>query len=274
MLFKSCVKFVAACAFLAAGSLSSAAATCGNTADGFNAWLTDFQQLAMANGISQSTLNQALSGVSYDRKAISLDRGQKKTFSQSFEKFASTRANAGAIALGKKAYKRNAQLLSQVEAAYGVPGEVVVALWGLETGFGNFSGNKGVFAPLATLAYDCRRSAFFTNELISALKILQRGDLTLSEMKGAGFGELGQTQFLPSKYLAYAVDGDGDGRRDLIRSVPDVLYSTANYLRGHGWIPGAGYQEGEPNFKVFNDWNLSTVYQQTIAYYAGKIAAN
>jgi lytic murein transglycosylase len=250
----------------------ASAAPCGNDSSGFSAWLTDFKSLAQANGISAGVIDQALSRVSYDTKAIGLDRGQKKTFSQSFEKFASTRANAGAIALAKRAMNRNASLLAAVEARYGVPKEIIVALWGLETGFGNFSGNKPVFPPLATLAYDCRRSAFFTNELLSALKILQRGDLTLDEMKGAGFGELGQTQFLPSKYLAYAVDGDGDGRRDLLRSVPDVLYSTANYLRGHGWQPGAGYNEGEPNFAVLNEWNRSTVYQQTIAYYATKIA--
>ncbi|ODN72042.1 lytic murein transglycosylase [Methylobrevis pamukkalensis] len=259
---------------VSAGALAGApalAAPCGNTSDGFPAWLADFKVQAVSSGISQRTVSSALDGLSYDRKTIGMDRGQKKTFSQSFEKFAATRANAGAIALGKRAMKRNAAVLANVEARYGVPAELVVAIWGLETGFGNFSGNKSIFPPLATLAYDCRRSAFFTKELVAALKIVDRGDLSLGEMKGAGHGELGQTQFLPSKYLAFAVDGDGDGRRDLLRSVPDVLYSTANYMRGHGWIPGAGYQEGEPNFAILNEWNRSTVYQKTIAYYAGKI---
>jgi membrane-bound lytic murein transglycosylase B len=142
----------------------------------------------------------------------------------------------------------------------------------METGFGANSGNKSVFGPLATLAYDCRRSAFFTNELDSALIIAQKRYIPAEQMRGAGFGELGQTQFLPSKYLEYAVDFDGDGRRDLIRSRADVLASTANFLRGHGWQPGGGYGPGQVNYKHWNDWNRATIYQQALAEFARRIA--
>jgi membrane-bound lytic murein transglycosylase B len=124
---------------------------------------------------------------------------------------------------------------------------------------------------LATLAYDCRRSEFFSNELYAALQIIQRGDMSADQMRGAWAGELGQTQFLASKYLQYAIDFDGDGRRDLIHSRADVLASTANFLRGHGWQPGAGYQPGQPNFHVFADWNRASVYQQALALFASKI---
>ena len=124
-----------------------------------------------------------------------------------------------------------------------------------------------------TLAHDCRRTERFQNELISALKILDRGDLTLSEMRGAWAGELGQTQFLPSSYLKYAVDFDGNGKRDLIRSVPDVLASTANYLRGYGWQRGGSWQEGSANFNVLKEWNKSSVYQKTISYFATQLAS-
>ena len=135
---------------------------------------------------------------------------------------------------------------------------MILAIWGMETGFGANSGNKAVFQPLATLAYDCRRSDFFTNELNSALEIAHKGYIPAGQMKGAGFGELGQTQFLPSKYLQFAVDFDGDGRRDLIRSRADVLASTANFLRGHGWSSGGGYGPGEANYGVWNSWNRAT----------------
>ena len=176
------------------------------------------------------------------------------------------------VAKAKGYMKSQAGLLKKIEARYGVQPEVVLAIWGMETGFGANSGNKSVFGPLATLAYDCRRSAYFTNELDSALEIAQKGYISASQMKGAGFGELGQTQFLPSKYLEFAVDFDGDGRRDLIHSRADVLASTANFLRGHGWQPGAGYEPGQPNYAGFAAWNRATVYQQALALFASKIA--
>ena len=140
--------------------------------------------------------------------------------------------------LVRSRYQSNAALLNKIESRYGVPGEVVVAIWGLETSFGANTGNMSSLRSLATLAYDCRRSAFFTNELMAALSIVQRGDMSPSQMVGAWAGELGQTQFLASSYVKFAVDFDGNGRRDLIRSKADALASTANYLKAYGWKKG------------------------------------
>jgi lytic murein transglycosylase len=163
-------------------------------------------------------------------------------------------------------------VLRRIEQQYGVPGPVVVAIWGLESGFGAVTGNLATVRSLATLAHDCRRSEKFTEELMAALKIIDRGDLSPGEMRGAWAGELGQTQFLPSSYLKFAVDYDGNGKRDLIRSVPDVLASTANYLRGYGWRKGQPWGEGSANFQVLLEWNKSQVYSQTVAYFASRLA--
>jgi membrane-bound lytic murein transglycosylase B len=133
-------------------------------------------------------------------------------------------------------------------------------------------GNFSSLRALASLSFDCRRSAYFQSELIDALKIIDRGDLTPAEMRGAWAGEMGQTQFMPSSYIKYAVDFDGDGRRDLIRSSADALASTANYLRDYGWLPGQPWDPGTPNFDVILKWNKSQVYSRTIAYYANKLA--
>ena len=126
---------------------------------------------------------------------------------------------------------------------------VIVAIWGLETDFGTGSGKRPAIPALATLAHDCRRSGMFQGELLAALRIIDRGDMSAAEMRGAWAGELGQTQFLPSSYLKFAVDFDGNGRRDLIRSVPDVLASTANYLKGYGWQRGAAVDRGHAQFR-------------------------
>jgi membrane-bound lytic murein transglycosylase B len=156
-------------------------------------------------------------------------------------------------------------------AKYGVPKEVIVAIWGLESGFGRFMGDIPIFSSLATLAYDCRRSAFFTNELMSALRIADRGAMSIRDMKGAWAGEIGQTQFLASSYERFAVDFDGDGRPNLIRSKPDVFASTANFLRRHGWRKGADWSPGTANYGVLRDWNRAEVYRKTIAYMATQL---
>ena len=142
----------------------------------------------------------------------------------------------------------------------------------METDFGAVMGNMPVIRSVATLAYDCRRTERFTGELFAALRVLERGDLSPAEMKGAWAGEIGQTQFMISNYHKYAVDFDGDGHPDLIRSVPDVLASTANYLKGHGWQRGAGYGPGQPNFAVIREWNKSENYARAIALFASKLA--
>ena len=152
-----------------------------------------------------------------------------------------------------------------------MPGSVVIAIWGLETDFGVDIGKTPVLRSLATLAHDCRRSQMFQGELLAALQIIDRGDLSPAEMRGAWAGELGQAQFLPSNYIKYAVDFDGNGRRDLIHSVPDTLASIANLLKSFGWQPGGGYREGSANFAVLAAWNKSTVYQQTIAAFAERL---
>ena len=246
------------------------AAKCGNSAGGFNAWLAQTKKEAAAKGISARTLSVAFKGVSYDASVIKLDRNQK-SFKLSLDQFMARRAPASFVSKGKRIMKQNASLLGKIEKRYGVPPEVIVAIWGMETSFGGNSGKKSVVRSLATLAYDCRRSKFFTNELYAALKIIQRGDMTPAQMRGAWAGEIGQTQFLASNYLKFAVDYDRNGKRDLIRSRADVLASTANYLKAYGWRRGAGYQQGEANFRVLKKWNAAGVYQKALALFAKKL---
>lgn len=255
----------------AAATCSAHAAACGNAAEGFGAWLDGFKREAAAEGISERTLDAALDGVAYERAIIARDRGGQRVFRQSFEKFAARLVTPARLARGRALMQRHAGLLRQIEARYGVPGPVLVAIWGLETGYGADNGNFRTMQALATLAYDCRRSAQFTEELKEALRIVQRGDMSPAQMRGDWAGEIGQTQFMPSSYLKYAVDFDGDGRRDLIRSTADALASTANFLKGNGWRPGAGWAEGEPNFAIFLEWNKAQVYARTLAYFATRL---
>ncbi|KQT84020.1 lytic murein transglycosylase [Aurantimonas sp. Leaf443] len=246
------------------------AAQCGNDASGFSAWKQQFAQEAMASGISQGTIQSALAPTAYSAQVIKLDRNQH-SMNISLEDFMARRAPASFVTKGKKIIRDNAQVLNAMEKKYGVQKEIVVAIWGMETGFGANSGNMNIFSSLATLAYDCRRSDFFAEELLAALAIVDRGDMRPSQMKGAWAGEIGQTQFLAKNYLRFGVDGDGDGRRDLINSRADVLFSTANFLRQHGWQPGVGYQQGEGNFGVLRDWNRAGVYQKALALFASKL---
>lgn len=238
---------------------------------GFNAFLESFRTYARGQGVSDRTFQAAASDLTLDQGVIGYDRAQRRSFSGSFEQFYARRVNAGLIRRGAELMRRHASTLQRIEQQFGVPGSVVVAIWGLETGFGANSGNRSVIRGVASLAYDCRRPGLFQRELLAALQIVERGDLTPQQMVGAGHGELGQTQFLPSSYLRFAVDFDGNGRRDLIRSVPDVLASTANFLRGHGWQRGAGWGEGQPNYRVFAEWNRASVYQRTIAQFATRL---
>jgi lytic murein transglycosylase len=216
----------------------------------------------------------ALGGVQEDMAVLSFDRRQRYTFNKTFEQYVATRVGAVRINGGRAMLQRHAALLSRIEQRYGVPPQILVAIWGLETDFGKGDmGKLPVVRTLATLAHDCRRSELFQGELLAALKIVQRGDLPLRDLIGAFAGEIGQTQFLPSSYLKYAVDYDGNGRRDLIRSVPDVLASTANYLKGYGWQRGQPWGEGTANFQVLLQWNASQVYTKTVAYFAQELEA-
>jgi lytic murein transglycosylase len=205
----------------------------------FPAWLQSFKQEAASAGVSQQTIESALADVRFDPGVVSRDRGQG-VFSQSFLEFSGRMAAGYRISKGAALIKQNAAIFSDVQQKYGVPPQVIVAFWGLETDFGAVMGNLPTLTSLATLAYDCRRSAMFRAELLDALKIIDRGDLAPSQMIGPWAGELGQFQFQPSYYLAHAVDEDGDGRRDLIHSKADALASAGNFLASLGW------QRGQP----------------------------
>lgn len=218
---------------VAQASAQPAAANCRNTGN-FDKWLSDFKREALEKGVSQRTLARTQHLLVLDQKIIGIDRGQR-VFSQPFIEFANRMAGAGRAPRSQELIKKHAALFEKIEQQYGVPAPVITAFWGLESGFGADIGKFEVLRSLATLAYDCRRSERFRGELLSALKIIERGDLTPDNMIGSWAGELGQTQFLPSHYLNYGVDFDGNGKVDLLRSVPDVLASTAHYIQKIGW---------------------------------------
>jgi lytic murein transglycosylase len=243
------------------------AAACGSGS--FDSWLDDFKRDAAAQGISQRAIAAGLNGVTFDQSVISHDRGQR-VFSQSFEQF-SGRMVPPRLNRGANLMKQYGSVLSRIEERYGVPGSVLVAIWGLETDFGVNIGKFPTIRSIATLAYDCRRSDMFRGELMDALRIVDQGDLSPSEMRGAWAGEIGQTQFMPSSYIKFAVDFDSNGRRDLLRSAPDVLASTANYLASYGWKRGQPWDPGTANFGVIQQWNKSDVYSRTIAYFATQL---
>jgi lytic murein transglycosylase len=260
-----------AASLLAAAPVASAA-DCGDDAAGFDAWLTRLKRTAVTQGISPAAVNSALAGVTYDPTVIRLDRSQR-SFKLSFEEFYAKRVDGSLIRRGQTLMRTHADTLNRIEKRYGVPGSIIIAIWGLETNYGSDSSGKySVMRSLATLSYDCRRSDFFTAHLLDALRIVERGDLNLAQLRGGWAGEIGHTQFMPSGYYKYAVDFDGDGRRDLEASVPDMLASTANFLKGHGWQAGQGWEPGSANYAVIKDWNKAEVYQRTIAVMAGKLA--
>jgi len=247
----------------------SYAARCGGD---FNGFVAGISADAQAAGVSPAVISTAFAGVAEDAAVLNFDRRQRYTFNKSFEQYVSTRVGAGRINGGRAMLARNAALLSRIEARFGVPRQILVAIWGLETDFGKGDmGKLPVIRTLATLAHDCRRTELFQGELIAALKIIQRGDLPLRDLIGAYAGEIGQTQFLPSSYIKYGVDFDGDGRVDLRHSVPDVLASTANLLHTNGFKMGAPYDEGSANFEAMREWNHATIYRKTIGYFADQL---
>jgi lytic murein transglycosylase len=237
------------------------AAQCGNNAGGFEKWKRAFASEAQAQGIGPKGI-AALQGTSYSVGTIRADRGQK-SFKLSLDQFMAKRGGPAIASRGKGLKNANASLLSNIEKRYGVPPGPLLAIWGMETGFGNYMGNQNVLSAVATLAYDCRRPEYFTEQLYAALQLVDRGTLAPGT-RGAMHGEVGQTQFLPKSILLYGVDGDGDGRVNL-NTKADALASTANFLKGHGWQRGAGYQPGQPNFRAIQGCNAAGVYQQAIA---------
>jgi len=264
--FAVCALALAVLAF----ATPSHAARCGGD---FNAFIAAMSQEAAAAGISQGVIAQAFAGITQDPAVLAFDRRQRGTFNKSFEQYVSTRVGPGRINIGRQMLLKHGSLLSRIEQKFGVPPEIVVAIWGLESDFGKGDvGKLPVIRTLATMAHDCRRTELFQGELLAALKIVQRGDLPLRDLIGAFAGEIGQTQFLPSSYIKYGVDFDGNGHVDLRHSVPDVLASTANLLHTAGFKPGAPYDEGSANFEAMREWNRATIYRKTIGYFADRLA--
>jgi lytic murein transglycosylase len=247
------------------------AATCGGD---FSSFLSAMSREAAAAGISRGVIDSAFTGLTPDGAVLAFDRRQRGTFRKSFEEYAATRVIPARIKRAKQLMQRHAALLARIERQFGVPATLVMAIWTLESD--NGTGDMGklpVIRTLATLAHDCRRTELFQREVLAALQIVQRGDLSLRDLIGAYAGELGQTQFLPSSYIKYGVDYDGDGRVDLRRSVPDALASTANLLKTNGWTAGAPFGEGTANFEVMREWNRSVVYRKTMVLFAERLAA-
>src|SRR3954447_25672981 len=260
-------------AFLLCLALATAAparaAQCGGD---FSAFITAMAREAAAAGVSRGVIDEAFAGVSQDQAVLSFDRRQRGTFRQSFEQYSSTRVVPVRLKRAKQLMARHAALLSRIEKQYGVPATLLMAIWTLESD--NGTGDMGklpVIRTLATLAHDCRRTELFQGELLAALQIVQRGDLPLRDLIGAYAGEIGQTQFLPSSYIKYGVDYDGDGHVDLRHSVPDVLASTANLLHTSGFKMGQSYGEGTANFEAMREWNRAVIYRKTIGYFADRL---
>jgi lytic murein transglycosylase len=247
--------------------LAAQAASCSDTGGQYEAWKSEFAAEAKAEGVGKRGID-ALMATSYSKATIGADRNQK-SFKYSLEKFLNVRGADTIVAQGRSRKAKNPDFYANLEAAYGVPAGVLIAIHGMETGFGGFMGDTNVVSAIATLTYDCRRSAFFRPHLLGALKMVDAGMISAKTI-GAKHGELGHTQFLPGNAFTYGVDGNGDGAIDLYNQA-DALATTANYLRKKGWKPGKGYQEGEPNFAVIREWNAAKVYQQAIAIMGAKI---
>jgi len=226
-------------AFLAAGAIISAQDPASITPvpplpPPFSDWLTAFRAEAAERGIRAEVLEQALDGLEPVEQVLERDRSQAE-FSLDLEAYLKRRLTTSVVRTAQRMYTEHRSLLVKVADKYGVSPRVVVAVWGLESNFGRFAGVRPTIPTLATLAYDQRRGAMFRNELFNALEILNRGDIEIDRLKGSWAGALGQPQFMPSSYLQYAEDFDGDGRRDIWTSQPDVFASVANYLKQHGW---------------------------------------
>jgi len=267
--------------FLAAASLTflfaspvlgpAHAAQCSNSGAGFEEFKRDFAREAKAAGIGKRGL-AALADTQYSAKTIQYDRRVNRALKRGNTNFAKfyAKKTKGLRGPAKSRLKRNQKVLRKIEKRYGVQKEVLVTIWGMETGFGGYTGKADIVTSLASLTHDCRRSGFFKPNLMAALLIIDKGWISRSRMRGARHGEIGQTQFLADSYVRYGVDFDGGGR-DLIGSSADALASTANYLRAHGWQPGQSYQPGSHNFRVLKEWNASTAYQRSIAKFAATL---
>lgn len=237
------------------------AARCGNGAAGFENWKGEFAEEARGRGIGGAGV-AALLATHYNAATISADRGQK-SFRLSLEQFMAKRGGPAIVARGRALKKSHAALFSSIQQRYGVPPGPLLAIWGMETGFGAVHGNQHALSAVATLAYDCRRSDYFSDQLYAALTLIDRGALS-PNARGSMHGEIGQTQFLPKNILQYGGGGNLDNSAA-------ALNATANFLHAHGWRAGGGYQPGESNFGAIQAWNAATVYQRAIAIIGSRI---
>ncbi len=241
-------------AMLACLSSQAHAAQCGNGPGAFEAWKQQFAGEARAKGVGGVGI-AALQQTNYASATIAADRSLH-SFKLSLDQFLAKRGAPAIVSRGRAMKQRNAALFASIEQRYGVPAGPLIAIWGMETGFGSQHGNQNMLSSIATLAYDCRRPEYFTDQLYAALKLIDRGTLSGSQ-RGSMHGEIGQTQFLPKTMLEYGVGN--------LESASGALSSTANFLKAHGWRAGAGYQPGEPNFAAIEEWNAAQVYQKAIA---------
>jgi lytic murein transglycosylase len=217
-------------------TVACAAADC-RTSGSFESWLARFKAEAVAQGVSTSAVDAASPYLVYDQRIVNIDRGQR-IFAQSFLEFSGKMLPPYRLQQGVAEIHKYQAAFDRAEKQYGVPAAVTTAFWGLESDFGAGQGKDQAIKSLVTLAYDCRRPEMFRGHLFDALRLIERGDLRADEMIGSWAGELGQTQMMPSEYMAHAVDYDGDGKRNLIRSAADVIGSTGKYLVHLGWKRG------------------------------------
>lgn len=231
------------------------AATCGSNSAGFETWKGQFAAEAKGRGVGTNGI-AAIMGANYATATINADRGQR-SFGLTLDQFMAKRGGATIISRGRSLKQSQAAMFASIEQRYGVPPGPLLAIWGMETGFGAIRGNQNAFSAVATLAYDCRRSAFFTEHLYAALTLIDRGVMSAST-RGSMHGETGQTQFMPKATLQFGGGANLD-------TPSGALNATAAFLKGNGWRAGAGYGPGEGNFGAIQAWNAATVYQQAIA---------
>lgn len=258
---------LSACAPPPAGKDDSAVSEDWAISDqGFSRWKRGFVQDALRQGISREVLRQAFNGLEPDGRVIALDRKQPEG-ALSFAGYLERTVSQRRVTDGRNMMREHRELLNRIAGKYGVQPEFIVALWGKETNYGSYTGGFSVIQSLATMAWEGRRSEFFRRELLDALRIAQAGHIALDDMHGSWAGAMGQTQFMPSSWWKFAVDEDGDGRKDIWNSLPDVFASIANYLKQSGWSAREGWGRevalpdgfdsalaGRKNFRPLQEW--------------------
>lgn len=242
-------------------------------AEGFDEWLAQFRDDAGRAGIHASTLDAALNGIGEDETVVKLDRKQPEG-QITLEEYLANTVTKRRVRLGRELMEEHRPLLAKISHRYGVQAQYIVALWGIETDYGNYTGNFSVVQSLATLAYEGRRAEFFRGELLNALRIIDRGEVGADEMTGSWAGAMGNCQFMPSTYLKFAVDYDHDGKRDIWNNMGDTFASIANYLHELGWNPKvAAMHHGVPteNYAALLQWNKSRYFATAVSTLAAEI---